>query len=280
LLSNQADVLGEAAEEFRYAWRDVKYFGADVVSALRYVSDTTKLDALTDFIEGYVRTLTGRGDVEIYLENEMEELFEQAEVEQEDFLNTLSVLAEVYVAVFVALPIFAIIILIVMGFVGASAILRTIRVVVYAVLPLTALGYLVFLDTVMKSPLSGAGEHRHLETTDIYDQSIEEIPLYKPDTPSGQEEMRRQLRRYIRRQELYHIIRTPLELLRRQPIYALYLGIIVGLGYIGAKLGLALVFPGVPLLPSFSLTVAQPFTILAAIDSTLVEGLILILTIY
>lgn len=280
LLADQSEVLGEAAEEFRYAWRDVEYFGADVVSGLRYISRTTKLDDLSDFIDGYIRTLTGRGNVEAYLEGEMDELFEKAELEQENFLNTLSVLAEVFVALFVALPIFSIIILIVMGFIGASDILTIIRLVVYAILPLTALGFLVFLDTFMDNPLSSAGKHYKLETTDIYEQSLTRVDEYERATLSDQTDYQRTLKNYKRRRRLYEIIRTPVLLLRRRPIYSLYLGLILGTIYVGGKLALSLLFPGLPLLPRIPPFSAPPFQIVAAIDATIVEGTIIVLFTY
>lgn len=301
LLSEESRALGTAADEFRYAWRDMRYFRADVVSALRYVASSTRLNALTDFIEGYIRTLTGRGNVEMYLEGQMEEFFDEAKQEQEEFLNTLGVLAEVYVALFVAFPIFAIIILIVMGFTGASGVLNLVRAVVYAVLPLSAVGFLIFLDVIMHSPLAAGGKHIHLDTTDVYDQSLHDVPVTPTLADANEAEERQQLTQHARRQRLAEATRVPLQVLRQNPTYALGLGAVLGFLYFILRTGVGILIPaggflpvvsrlqqritaylsqglaGPPSLPTLTF---QPWDILAALDNIIVESVIIALLVY
>lgn len=278
IISSYADVLGEAAVEFQYAVYDMQYFGADVVTALNRLSESTPLLELTEFINGYVRALTGRGDIEIYLENQMNQLFERAELEQEEFLSRLGVLAEVYVAVFVALPIFALIILLVMGFIGGNVI-NGIRVIVYGVVPLSAISYLILLDIYMSNPLSGAGEHEALETSHVYEESLSGIPISETREDQDVSQKLKRLRRYRIKQRFAEFVGSPLTLMRRQPVYALGAGLTIALIYVGVKLGLGLTTPDAPLIPAIP-TEGEPTAILRAVDETIVEGTMIVLIVY
>lgn len=278
VISSHADILGEAATEFQYAYHDMKYFGADVVAALERVSETSPLLELSEFIDGYVRALTGRGDIDIYLEEQMNDLFERAELEQEEFLARLGVLAEVYVAVFVALPIFGLIILLVMGFIGGN-VLTGIRVIVYAVTPLSAVAYLIVLDIYMSSPLSGAGQHQRLETADVYDQSLRHVPMSDRGDPDEVSANLDRLGRYRLKQQLAQFAATPLTLMRRQPMYALAAGITLALVYIGAKTAVGAFMSDIPLVASVP-TSGTASEILRAVDDTVVEGLMIALVVY
>lgn len=283
LLAEHVEVLGEAADEFRFAWRDIEYFGADVVSALRYLSETTHLDELSDFIDGYLRALTGQGQSEEYLETRMRELFEKAQLEQENFLSRLGVLAEVYVALFVAFPIFIMIILIVMGFIGAAGVLFGLQLVVYAMIPLAGIGFLVLLGTVMQQPLGGPGTHRQFATEEFEDRTVG-IPTAGRADPDDEANTRR-LIRYQAKQRYIRALRAPLATLRRRPVYALYLGIVLAVVYLGVKLGVGVLFPESPLTPQLG-AVQEPGTAMTtaefvrAIDATVVEAIVLVFAVY
>lgn len=277
LLADHVAVLGAAADEFRYAWRDIEYFGADVVSALRYLSQTTHLDELSEFIDGYLRALTGEGRAEEYLEARMSDLFEKAELEQEDFLSRLGVLAEVYVALFVAFPIFIMIILIVMGFIGAGGVLFGLRIIVYAVIPLAAIGFLVLLDTVMRQPLGGAGTHHGFTPNDFEDPTIDIATTHRDDPDEALHA--RRLERYRARQRYLKALGAPIAALRRDPRTALYLGAILGGLYLGVKLGLGIMYPENPLTPALSRG-DGPLILLHVIDASIVEALMIVFVVY
>lgn len=279
LIAENADILGPAGNEFKYAYLDMEYFGADVISALDNLTATTPSTDFAEFIEGYVRALTGRGEPTRYLDNEMRELFDEARINQEEFLASLGVLAEVYVAVFVAFPIFALITLVVMGFLGAGEVLTGIRAVVYLVIPLTAIGFLILLDVYMTNPLAQAGAYRYLETSNPYDETLYKIPLRVPDPTVDEESLIQTLDRYELRRSLEDFLRAPLGRLREQPIYALYLGLIVGVSYAFLRIGGAVLVPDAPFAVSIPADAAT-MDIVRAFDDPLVEALIFTMIIY
>lgn len=279
LIADNADILGEAGNEFKYAYLDMEYFGADVVSALKNLSGSTPSTDFSEFIDGYLRALTGRGEPTRYLDNEMRELFDDAKLNQEDFLASLGVLAEVYVAVFVAFPIFALITLVVMGFLGAGEVLTGIRAVVYLVIPLTAVGFLILLDVYMTNPLAGAGAYRHLETVNRYDESLYKIPVRAADPGVDEDALIQTIDRYELRRHLEQFLRAPLSRLREQPRYALYLGLVIGVSYATVRIGGAFVFPDFPL----AVTIPDDATtmdVVRVLDDPVLEASIIGMMIY
>lgn len=281
VIAANADVLGTAADEFRYAYRDMEYFGADVVTGLDHLSETTFLDDLSDFVDGYLRALTGRGDVLEYLEDEMEDLYERAEIQQEEFLSSLGVLAEVYVAVFVAGPIFALIILVVMGFIGSPDVLTGIGLIVYVVIPLAAVGYLLLLDVYISAPLEGgSSQHRRLETADRYERDAGSIPRAEGGDPEEIEANIEALDRFRSRRSLRRFLRAPLVALRRRPRYALYAGLGLAVLYAAVKLALGVAAPDLPLVPAVPAAMDAPDALARTVDATIVEAAILALLVF
>ena len=131
-LSDRANIYGEVALEFRQIVRDADFFGYDVVSAIRHLSETTPSEKLKDFLEDLLSVIESGGDMAEFLSMRVRLYQEEARFEQKQFLNVLSIVAESYVTLFVAGPLFLIIIMVVMGMMGGSAVLQ-LALVTYAV---------------------------------------------------------------------------------------------------------------------------------------------------
>ncbi|MDY7082376.1 MAG: type II secretion system F family protein, partial [Halobacteria archaeon] len=172
-VGNQSDVFGEAAEEIAVASRHVDYFGGDVVTALQDLSDDTPSDEMADFLKGFVSIVVRREDLSEYLETRASDFYETAEEKQQNLLEQLGLLAEFYVVVFVAAPLFLITILVVMGFVGDTT-LVSLRAVVYVLIPLTAVGYIILLDVLFESPAVRSRSFRVAEAEFIHGIPTEE----------------------------------------------------------------------------------------------------------
>ena len=123
-LSHRADIYGEVALEFRQIVRDADFFGYDVVTAIRHLTETTPSEKLKDFLEDLLSVIESGGDMAEFLSMRVRLYQEEARFEQKQFLNILSIVAESYVTLFVAGPLFLIIIMVVMGMMGGAAVLR------------------------------------------------------------------------------------------------------------------------------------------------------------
>jgi len=144
-LSEHADIYGEVAYECRQVVRDTEYFGIDVVSAIRNLSLTTPSDKLKDFLEDMVSIIESGGNVANFLGSRVRVYQDDARFQQKQFLSTLQLVAESYVTLFVAGPLFLIIIMVMMGLMGTTSIVRM-SAIIYGLIPIGSLIFIVFVD--------------------------------------------------------------------------------------------------------------------------------------
>jgi len=122
-----------------------------------------------EFSENLVSVLQSGQGLSSFLERQYQDYREDAESQQESALDLLGTLAEAYVTVLVAGPLFLITILVVMGIAGDDT-FGQLRLFVYLVLPLANVGFMVYLSTVTDKldPSSEvAGESPAVDTTSV-----------------------------------------------------------------------------------------------------------------
>ena len=146
-LGDADDTYGQVAAEFEMIARDVELFGNDLFTAIRNARNLTPSDNLEQFLDDLLAVLDSGGEVSEFFRAETNTYLEEAREEQENFLETLALLAEFFVVVFVAAPLFLIVILMVISLLGGQT-LTQLSLLIYAVLPLGMLGFLVLLDTL------------------------------------------------------------------------------------------------------------------------------------
>ncbi|HOF97340.1 MAG TPA: type II secretion system F family protein, partial [Methanoculleus sp.] len=123
-IGGNSAVYGEAAHEFQRVIRDTDYFGYDQIAALRHLQETTPSEKLAEFVQDLVSVVESGGDMLAFLDARVRIYQEEARFEQKTFLSTLQLVAEAYVTLFVAGPLFIIIVMVVMGFMGSTPILQ------------------------------------------------------------------------------------------------------------------------------------------------------------
>ncbi|SDM02413.1 flagellar protein FlaJ [Halogranum gelatinilyticum] len=146
-LADSRDAYGAVAEEFDMVHRDVELFGNDLYTSLRNARNLTPSDNLEQFIDDMVSVLDSGGDITAFLEEQSARYLRRAQEEQEDFLETLSVMSEVFIVGFVAAPLFLIVILMIISVLGGQAI-GQMAVLIYLGLPLGVAGFIVLLSTM------------------------------------------------------------------------------------------------------------------------------------
>jgi flagellar protein FlaJ len=148
-LADSQSTYGEVAREFEGVIRDTELFGNDLYTALTNARNLTPSQNLEQFIDDMLSVIDSGGDMTLFLENESENYIAEAEDEQEQFLETLALLSEVFVVGFVAAPLFLIVILLVMSLMGANTLLQLLGII-YVVLPLGIAGFIILLDVLSK----------------------------------------------------------------------------------------------------------------------------------
>jgi flagellar protein FlaJ len=218
-LSEHINVYGEAAEEIAFIVLDTELHGRDLNTALKKAAVTTNSDKFRDFLDNLINIIETGGDLETFFANTVSHYQKTAEAEQAMYLEVLGMLAETYVTVFVAGPLFLITILIVMGIMGPGSLL-TIKVIVYAVIPLCSAAFSVLL-----SMISIGSETRLVKiyTVSKNVRHYDDLRL-KPFTWDD-ERMIRKLMRTLRWTSVVEARKNPLKLFFADPNKALYLSV-------------------------------------------------------
>lgn len=146
-LADSQDAYGAVSQEFERVVRDVEMFGANLYGGLENLQQVTPNDALRHLTENIQTVLESGGDLADFLRDEVDDQLERASAAQEQFITRLELLSEVFVVGFVAAPLFVLVVLIVLSFLGAN-VLTAIGVLVYVVFPLAMVGFYIAVDIV------------------------------------------------------------------------------------------------------------------------------------
>jgi flagellar protein FlaJ len=143
-------IYGAVAHEAAWITRDVNLLGTDVVSALSRAIERSSSAKWQDLLQGAITALTSGGDLRTYFLNKADQYLYENRQDQKRFLEGLGVLAESFVTVVVAAPLFLIVILSVMTSLGGSASQTLLLgyLLVLVMLPLAQLGFGVTIKTM------------------------------------------------------------------------------------------------------------------------------------
>lgn len=216
-LANAEDAYGEVSREFDRIVKDMEYFGTDLPSALRNAREATPSKGFEQFLDDTLTVIDTGGNLTSFLGSESERYLTQARNEQEDLIEFLSLIAEMYITLLVAGPLFLIILLLVMGLLGGETIMQ-VYVIIYAAIPLLSLAILVLLDTVA-APFTQTNWRMDVDRgSSDSDQVEDQFEAYT----------RRKRRKYLIDQ-----LRNPAQLLRQHPALSFAITIPAGIALAG-----------------------------------------------
>ncbi len=143
-------LYGSVSDEAAWIDRDLTILGYDVINALNRAIDRSPSAKFQDFIQGVITVLTSGGDLKTYLLAKADQFMYENQQEQKKFLESLGVLAESFVVVVVAAPLFLIVMLSVMTLFGGDArqMLLIGYVMVLMMLPLAQAGFAVTISSM------------------------------------------------------------------------------------------------------------------------------------
>ncbi|WP_416839220.1 type II secretion system F family protein [Haloferax sp. DFSO52] len=291
LARNEA-VYGEAAREVSIAVRDMDAFGTDVITALHSMASRTPSPNLEEFSANLASVLGSGRNLSSFLREQYERFQAEAEAQQQQYLDLLSTLAEVYVTALVAGPLFFITVLVVIGLVLADT-LTIIRLLGYVAIPLASLGFIVYIDSITRS-LRGTV----VETVETASDSANALGQRtrvssNPATDGGVTADRWQANRErLAAYDRFRWLRTwtdrPLEMLSQRPLATLVVTVPLGLLWVALQSGSSVSSIGLPTsLPSIPTSLfasASPATrtiidIVAVMDEHIIEAAIVALVV-
>lgn len=161
-IAENEEIYGEFSNEAGTIIQDMEFFSRDLLEALHRAGERSPSSKFSDFMDDTVATIDSGASTVPFLRDQSNKFIEDAEKEQENFIETLSLLGEVYVTAFVAGPLFMIIITVIMAMMGGANPTQ-LDGIVYGLLPFMNIMYYYLIDII-----SGA-DPKKAETMDVGD---------------------------------------------------------------------------------------------------------------
>ena len=223
-LSKYSHLYGTTSREFGNIVRDIEYFGKDLQDSLWDAADRTPSEQFKDLVDGLISIVSSGGDITLYLKNKTDVYKSNANKEHKRFLETLGLLAEVYITVFVVGPLFLMVILVVMNMIDNGG-PTTLYILVYGAIPFGTMIFLIFLDML---------------TGDVEKMPEEKISATRPDSFSDvrvkpfteeDEELLQKMEFFEKVFRIKNVLLHPIRAMLDRPIYAFTVSAPVALGY-------------------------------------------------
>lgn len=158
-IADNDQIFGEISKEFERIVVLVEGFGYDLISAIRYVANTTPSERLKTFLENFINVYEGGGDILEYLRAKSDQFLIERETYYTLFFETLQVFAEIYLALFIVSPLFFLTVLVVFQLMGGGA-LEMFRIVIYTFIPLGSIIVIWLVNSAIPKEPSGFVEFR------------------------------------------------------------------------------------------------------------------------
>jgi flagellar protein FlaJ len=152
-LAMNKDIYGDVSEDAGLIYRDVTLLGYDLITAIKLSVDRAASIWLTEFFQGMVGTLSSGGYLKLYFLNRAEHYMRENRTRLQQFLETIALLAESYIVVAVAMPLFLIVMLVIMFWVSGSGAQMSegmLYGIVLVFIPMIHLAYAVLVYTSSK----------------------------------------------------------------------------------------------------------------------------------
>ncbi len=143
-------IYGEVAEEAAWITRDTELLGVDILTAIRNGAQRSPSKRFQDFLQGVVTTATSGGQLKPYFLLKAEQYERENKLEQLQRVETMGLLAETFVTVVVAFPLFLVIIIAIFAVIGGGGtfMIDILWGIVAALIPLAQFGFIFFMYSI------------------------------------------------------------------------------------------------------------------------------------
>jgi archaeal flagellar protein FlaJ len=141
-------IYGEVAKEASWIYKDIALHGIDIVTALKRAQERSPSIKFQEFLQGAITTITSGGDLKNYfLEKAARYQFENRQ-DQKAFIDTMGLMAETYVTVAVAGPLFMIVMMAIIAIISGAG-PNNLSMLVYILMPVINFGYVFLLKSLI-----------------------------------------------------------------------------------------------------------------------------------
>ncbi len=143
-------IYGEIQKESEWITRDTELLGIDILTAIGKAAQRTPSQRFQEFLQGVVTTSTSGGQLKPYFLQKAEQFEKEHKLEIRAQLESLGLMAESFVTVVVAFPLFLIVIMAIMAIVpggggSAGTTITLLYLVVGLMVPFSQFGFIFFI---------------------------------------------------------------------------------------------------------------------------------------
>ncbi|MCD6443485.1 type II secretion system F family protein [Candidatus Bathyarchaeota archaeon] len=152
-LAKEGEIFG-VKDYARNVLRDISLLGLDALTAIEEEAMRCPSERFREFIQGYMTTFKAGGDMRNFLESSFKRVIESRRLYLTKLVDTLNLIAEVYITVLIVFPVIMVTMLTLMGLVGGLVLgflnpIALAYVIIYLLIPVTATAALLILDMVL-----------------------------------------------------------------------------------------------------------------------------------
>ena len=149
----EKEIYPEICKEAGQVYKDITLLGIDSVTALKNAVERAPSAKLAEFFQGIFSTITSGGSLKKYFLNSAEHYMEDNKQQQKEDLDFIALMAETYVVVGIAMPIFLLIILIITQWIskgGGEMDASMLYLIIFVLLPTIHLSFAAILYSSTK----------------------------------------------------------------------------------------------------------------------------------
>jgi flagellar protein FlaJ len=146
-------VYGEIAAEAAWITRDTELLGSDILTAIKKAARRSPSAKFQEFLQGVITTSTSGGQLKPYFLLKAEEYQKENKLAMKSQMETLGMLAESFVTVVVAFPLFLVLIMAIMAIVGggdSDMMVLLLYMVVGLMIPISQFGFIFVIWNMSK----------------------------------------------------------------------------------------------------------------------------------
>jgi flagellar protein FlaJ len=140
-------IYGEVADEAAWITRDTELLGVDILTAIRNGATRTPSKRFQDFLQGVVTTATSGGQLKPYFLAKADQYERENKLELLQRVETMGLLAETFVTVVVAFPLFLVIIIAIFAIIGGGGafMITVLYGIILGMIPVSQIGFIFFM---------------------------------------------------------------------------------------------------------------------------------------
>ena len=146
---SSVDLYGEIQKEARKISKEIYIMGVDTITALKHAIERSPSRKFKDFLQGIISTIQSGSDLNKYFKNIVDKYMYEDLLERKKNLESLAIIAEIFVIAVIAFPLFLVIIISTMSLTssGGAISFNFLYVLSLVILPLAYFGFYVLMKS-------------------------------------------------------------------------------------------------------------------------------------